>query len=144
MTASLDRTAERLVKRALRRPWSTRHALTWCAVSAAAHGVALTAAPGMALSLFGASHAGDATYWLRSSGVLFLAVAIVFRSGARWPSSMMQRPVLVAAFVLTAALTVTGIVAIIDGVIGSRFGFVVGGHGLLAIWTGWLLVTDRI
>lgn len=144
MTTSLDRTAERLVKRALRRTWSARHALTWCALVAAAHGVALTAAPGVALQAFGASHAGDATYWLRSSGVLFLAVAMAFRTGARWPSSMMQRPVLVAAFMLTAALTVTGIVAMLDGVIGPRFGIVVGTHALLAIWTGWLLITDRI
>lgn len=139
-----DRVAERLIARATRRPLSARNALRGAAVFALVTGAVLTIAPAWALARFDAPRAGEAAYWLRSSGVLFLGLAIVFRAGSRWASSMMQRPVLLAAFVITAVLAVTGATAMLAGVVGARYLLVVAVQAVLATWTGWLLVTDRI
>lgn len=144
MTRDTDRIAERLIQRARRRPLSARNALRAAGLLAAATGTVLLVAPSWALRVCGGAAAGEAAYWLRSSGVLFLGLAVAFLAGARWASSMMQRPVLVTACAVNAMLALTGATAMLDGVIGTRYGAVVGAQAVLAAWTGWLLVTDRV
>lgn len=133
-------THRRLVGQVQLRPFSARNALRLTGI----HGLVLIVLPHSGLSIFDAPLAGDAGYWLRHCGVLFAVLTVVFWSAATWPSSMMQRPVMWAAGILTVALAVIGVLGVLDGTVNSLFGIVVGVELVLAIWLGWLLATDGI
>lgn len=109
-----------------------------------AHGAILAAAPGLALSLFGAPPAPDAAMWIRSSGVVCAALAVVCWWAARWPASMMQRPVLLAAGIVTAVPAMIGGLTVLDGTVDPTFLIVLAIEAVLAVWIWWLLLTDRV
>ena len=114
------------------------------ALLATAHGVVLIVSPDRGLSLFGASPVEAAAPWLRNSGVLFIALAVVFWSASRWPASMMQRPVLLSAGIVTGALALSGVLPLLDGTVETTFASVVGVETALAAWIWWLLLSDGV
>jgi hypothetical protein len=142
MAVSTERVDQRLAIHV--RPLAARNALRSTALLAGIHGLVLLAAPGFGLSLFDAAPAGEATYWLRNSGLLFLALAVVFWAAARWPASMMQRPVLLAAGIITAGLSLLGVLTVLDGTVSLAFVAVLAVEALLATWIWWLLLTDGV
>ena len=144
MAGSLGRTAPRLVRTTKRRPLSARNGLRVAALLAGAHAGVLIGSPAFGLALFDAPRTGDAAYWLRPAGVLFAVLTIVFWAASAWPSSMMQRPVLWSAAIVSAVLGVIGLLAVIDGTMNSSFGPVVGVELVLTMWLGWLLAVDGV
>ncbi|OFW67789.1 MAG: hypothetical protein A2Z12_07650 [Actinobacteria bacterium RBG_16_68_21] len=144
MAQTWERVNVELVAHRKHRPLAARNALRVTALLAAAHGVVLIVSPDRGLSLFGASPVATAAPWLRSSGVLFVALAVVFWSASRWPASMMQRPVLLSAGIVTGALALAGVLPILDGTVQSTFASVVGIETALAVWIWWLLLSDGI
>ncbi|HEX9978425.1 MAG: hypothetical protein V1757_08280 [Actinomycetota bacterium] len=126
------------------RPLSARNALRATAILAGAHGVVLVTSPSFALSLFGAPVLGDTAYWLRNSGVLFIALTIVFWSASRWPASMMQRPMLLAAGIVTSLPAVIGTLTVLDGTVSTAFTAVIGVEVVMATWIWGLLLTDGV
>jgi len=126
------------------RPLAGRNALRLTAVVLGVHGAMLLVSPGSGLSMFHAPPAHDAVYWLRSSGSVCVALAIVCWVAARWPASMMQRPVLLAAGIVTASQTIIGTLTVLDGTVATTFVAVVAIEAILAAWVWWVLLTDRV
>ncbi|HLA67381.1 MAG TPA: hypothetical protein VJP05_07865 [Acidimicrobiia bacterium] len=144
MDGSTTRAVVRPARRTQRRVLSGRHALEIVAILTGVHAVVLIAAPGAAASLVEAPRGGDAIYWLRYCGILFAALTVVFWSAAKWPASMMQRPVLWTAGIITMTMSLLGGVALLDGSVAEAFALVVAVEAALALWVGWLLVTDGV
>lgn len=126
------------------RPLSAANSLRASAIVTGLIGSVLLVSPRFGLSVFDASPAIHADHWLRSGGGAFLALTVVFWAAARWPASMMQRPVLLAAGIIAAVVAFFGFVAVADGTVASTFSVVVAATGGLAAWIWWLLVTDRV
>lgn len=133
-----------LVARTRHRPFSARNALRVTALVAGLHAIILVASPRFGLSLFGAEPVSQSIYWLRTCGVLFAVLTLVFGSASRWPASMMQRPVLLSAGILSGVLALIGVLAILDGTVQATYAGVVGSEAALAAWIWWLLLTDGI
>ena len=127
-----------------RNPLSARNALRLLAALTLTHAVVLIVSPDLAMGLFGAGEPGEAALWLRQSGVLFAGMAIVFWSASRWHSSQMQRPVLWTGMLVTTALGLCGVLCILDGAVDARYWSIAGVELMIAVWTGWLLVGDRV
>lgn len=133
-----------VVARTRHRPFSARNALRVTALVAGLHAIVLVAAPRFGLALFDVEPVGQSLYWLRTCGVLFGVLTLVFGSASRWSSSMMQRPVLLAAGILSGVLALIGVLAILDGTAQATYAGVVGAEAGLAAWIWWLLLTDGI
>jgi len=124
------------------RPFGARSALRAAGLVTAVHAVLLLVSPHAAGAAFGAP--GDSTFLARACAVLCLSLTIVFWSAARWPASMMQRPVLWAAAVVATGMAGLGAMALIDDTATALAVSVVVLEGLIAVWAGWLVVTDRV
>lgn len=57
---------------------------------------------------------------------------------------MMQRPVLLAAGIVTASQTIIGTLTVLDGTVATTFVAVVAIEAILAAWVWWVLLTDRV
>lgn len=124
------------------RPFSATNSLKVSAVATAAMGAALAIAPGFALSLIGADGIATGDLWIRTTGAALLALAIVFASASRWPASMMQRPVMLAAAVMATTVAVTCFLAFSGASAGWTAPVLV--ETLIATWLWWLLVADQV
>ncbi len=124
------------------RPLRGRNALRAAGLVAAAHAVLLVVAPDSAFATFGTP--GDSAVWARVCGVLCASLAVVFWSASRWPSSMMQRPVLWSVMVAATGMTLIGAIALLDGTATTPAIPVVAVEAALAVWAGWLAITDRV
>jgi len=77
-----------------------------------------------------------------ATGTALVVLAFIFAAASRWPASMMQRPVLLAAALIatTAAAVVFVSTATLTGVPGA----VLLVEAVLAAWLWWILITDRV
>jgi len=102
-------------------------------------GTALAIAPGFALSLTGATTDDP---WIRATGAALIALAIVFAAASRWPASMMQRPVMLAAALVATVVAISGFLTLAGA--STAWPVPVAIEALLATWLWWLLMTDRV
>lgn len=124
------------------RPFSAANSLRASAVSTLTMGTALAIAPDFSLALVGAGgSAGDP--WMRATGGSLIALAIVFTAASRWPASMMQRPVMLAA-ALVATVAAAAWFLTLAAVTTPTWPIPVAIEGLLAAWLWWLLIADRV
>jgi hypothetical protein len=121
-----------------------RNALRFTAVLTGLFGAVLIARPSLMVDLFDFAQGADSDFWSRRSGVAFAAFTIVFWAGSKFPSSVMQRPILWAALVLASGMAVLSVIAIFDHRVNAFFWVVAGWEILAVVWFGWLLVAEKV
>jgi hypothetical protein len=132
-------------ERAMRRvrPLSAANSLRASAVATAVVGAALVIAPGTVFTLTtGDSAAGG--IWVRATGIALVTMASVFGSAARWPASMMQRPVMLAAAIVATVAAIAWFLGSAGPANGSFWAIPVAAEVAIATWLWWLLIADRV
>jgi len=132
-------------ERAMRRvrPLSAANSLRASAVATAVIGTALAIAPGSVFTLAAGDAAGGGV-WVRATGTALVTLAIVFGAAARWPASMMQRPVMLAAAVVATVVAVTCFLGSAGSANGNFWAIPVAAEAAIAAWLWWLLIADRV